>query len=216
MYTNYAGLESMVPKKIFELLRSEIVQGALPPGAELKQEELAVRFGASRIPVREALRLLEAEGLVAFGPNRSAYVVALSIEEVDEIFHLRLLLETDCFARAAERMDISDLARIERARRRAEIDAGTNDWSDSDMAFHEALYAPANRPRQIALIRRLRMTSELQVPAYQRLPGEAGRWLADHKAIVEACRAGRADDAVAILHDHIESARRIVLDAMRG
>jgi DNA-binding GntR family transcriptional regulator len=206
----------MVPRKIFELLRSEIVQGALPPGAELRQEELAARFGASRIPVREALRLLEAEDLVAFGPNRSACVVALSIDEVDEIFHLRLLLETDCLTRAAGRMSESDLALIERARRRAEIDAGTNGWSDSDMAFHAALYAPADRPRQIALIRRLRMTSELQAPAYQRLPGETARWLADHMAIVEACRVRRTDDAVAILRDHIEGARRIVLDAMRS
>lgn len=206
----------MVPRKIFELLRAEIVQGALPPGAELKQEDLAARFGASRIPVREALRLLEAEDLVAFGPNRSAYVVALSAEEVDEIFHLRLLLEADCLAQAIGRMSEPDLAQIERARRRAEIDADTGDWSESDMAFHEALYAPAGRPRQVALIRRLRMTSELQVPAYQRLPGETARWLADHAAIVEACRARRADRAVAILHDHIEGARRIVLDAMRS
>jgi DNA-binding GntR family transcriptional regulator len=206
----------MVPRKIFELLRAEIVQGAIPPGAELKQEELAARFGASRIPVREALRLLEAEDLVTFGPNRSAHVVALAADEVDEIFHLRLLLETDCLARAVERMEETDLALIERARRRAEIDAETSDWSESDMAFHEALYAPAGRPRQVALIRRLRMTSELRVPAYQRLPEETARWLADHDAIVAACRDRRADRAVAVLRDHIEGARRIVLDAMRS
>lgn len=206
----------MVPRKIFELLRAEIVQGALPPGAELRQEELAARFGASRIPVREALRLLEAEDLVTFGPNRSARVVALSAGEVDEIFHLRLLLETDCLARAVERMEDPDLALIERARRRAGIDAETGDWSESDMAFHEALYAPAGRPRQVALIRRLRMTSELQVPAYQRLPEETARWLADHDAIVAACRDRCADHAVAILRNHIEGARRIVLDAMRS
>ena len=206
----------MVPRKIFELLRSEIVQGALPPGAELKQEELAARFGASRIPVREALRLLEAEDLVAFGPDRSARVIALSADEVDEIFHLRLLLETDCLTRAIEDMSEADLVQIERARRRAEIDAETSDWSESDMAFHESLYAPAGRPRQVALIRRLRMTSELQVPAYQRLPGETSRWLADHVAMVEACRHRHADRAVAILRDHIEGARRIVLGAMRS
>lgn len=206
----------MVPRKIFELLRSEIVQGVLPPGAELKQEELAARFGASRIPVREALRLLEAEDLVAFGPNRSAYVVQLSADEADEIFHLRLLLETDCLAGAVGKMASSDLASIERARRRAEIDAETGAWSESDMAFHEALYAPAGRPRQVALIRRLRMTSELQVPAYQRLPDETARWLADHAAIVAACHEGRADRAVAVLRDHIEGARRIVRDAMRS
>ena len=204
----------MVPRKIFELLRSEIVQGALAPGTELKQEDLAARFSASRIPVREALRLLEAEGLVAFGPNRSAHVVALSADEVEEIFHLRLLLETDCLARAVTEMGEADLARIDRALRRAEIDAGTNDWSESDMVFHEALYAPAGRPRQVALIRRLRMTSELQIPAYRRVPDETARWLADHGAIVEACHERRGDRAVTVLRAHIEGARRIVLDAM--
>lgn len=206
----------MVPRRIFELLRSDIVQGTILPGAELKQEDLAARFGASRIPVREALRLLEAEGLVAFGPNRSAHVVALSADEVEEIFHLRLLLETDCLARAVAEMSEGDLVRIDRALRRAEIDAGTTDWSESDMAFHEALYAPAGRPRQVALIRRLRMTSELQIPAYRRLPDETARWLADHGAIVEACRVRRADRAVAVLRAHIEGARRIVRDAMRS
>lgn len=206
----------MVPRRIFELLKCEIVGGALPPGAELKQEELAARFGASRIPVREALRLLEAEELVAFGPNRSAYVVQLSADEVDEIFHLRLLLETDCLAAAVPQMDEATLARIERAGRRAGIDAGTPDWSQSDMAFHDALYAPAGRPRQTALIRRLRMASELQIPACQRLPENTAHWLADHEAMVDACRERRADRAVAMLRDHIEGARRIVLDAMRS
>ncbi|MDQ8755163.1 FCD domain-containing protein [Sphingosinicella sp. LHD-64] len=134
---------------------------------------------------------------------------------MDEIFHLRLLLETDCLARAIEKMGEPDLALIERARRRAEIDADTSDWSESDLAFHEALYAPAARPRQVALIRRLRMTSELQAPAYQRLPDETARWLTDHEAIVAACRERHADRAVALLRAHIEGARRIVLDAMR-
>ena len=85
---------------VAEALRSEILEGRISPGAELQQAEIAARFGVSRIPVRDALNLLAAERLVDLRPNRTARVVSLTAAELDEIFDLRRLLETDALARA--------------------------------------------------------------------------------------------------------------------
>ena len=147
--------------------------------------------------MRDALRLLEAEGLVTIATNRGAQVTRLSRAEVTEIFHLRTLLEGNCLALAVPRMIDDDLARIERIRKLAEINSATPDWSAGDWAFHEALYRPSLHERQIEIIHSLRTTSDLYAAAHRALPRERKRWLADHRAIVAACRARKAQDAVA-------------------
>src|SRR5437763_14723371 len=83
------------PDLIAETLRDEILRGAIPPGEALRQEELAERFGVSRLPVRDALLRLEAQGLVHVYPNRGAFVISLSADEVREVYEMRILLEGD-------------------------------------------------------------------------------------------------------------------------
>ena len=85
---------------ILAALREAISSGQLAPGAVLRQAELAEQFGTSRIPVREALNALQAEGLVQIEPNRGAFVTTLSAEELHELFDLRVLLEVDVRRRA--------------------------------------------------------------------------------------------------------------------
>jgi len=202
------------PETIAAALRADILSGAAKPGTLLQQEELAARFAMSRIPVRDALRLLEAEGLVTIATNRSAHVSQLSRDEVAEVYHLRILLECSCLGLAIPRMNETDLDRIERARQRAEIDAATPEWTEGDWLFHETLYRPSRHGRQIEMIKRLRVTSEFYAAAHRALPKERKRWLADHRAIVSACRAGRTADAVAVLSSHLSAARDFVLDQM--
>jgi DNA-binding GntR family transcriptional regulator len=199
---------------IAEALREAILAGAMKPGASLRQEELAARFGVSRIPVRDALRLLEGEGLVTIVPNRGAFVTVLSGSEVAEIFHLRLLLECDCLTAALPRMDAAALDAIDRALRRAEIEAETLDWAAGDWRFHEALYRPSSRSRQIAMIAALRTTSDLYAAAHDALPDSTARWLADHRAILAACRAGDGDAAIAALRQHLQDTADFVAARM--
>jgi DNA-binding GntR family transcriptional regulator len=202
------------PETVAAALRADILSGETKPGTLLRQEDLAARFAMSRIPVRDALRLLEAEGLVTIATNRGAQVIQLSRDEVAEIYHLRVLLECDCLRLAIPRLSDADLDRIERARQRAEIDAATADWNDGDWAFHEALYRPSRHDRQIETIRSLRMTSDLDAAAHRALPSERKRWLADHRAIVDACRTRQPADAVAALKAHLAAAREFVLGQM--
>jgi DNA-binding GntR family transcriptional regulator len=206
--------QGTAPETIAAALRADILSGKTKPGTLLRQEDLAAQFAMSRIPVRDALRLLEAEGLVTIATNRGAQVIQLSRDEVAEIYHLRILLECDCLGVAMARMSEPDLDRIDRIRQRAEIDAATPEWNEGDWSFHAALYGPSGHGRQIEMIRGLRTTSDLYAVAHEALPRERKRWLADHRAIVAACRAGRTADAVAALTAHLSAARDFVLGRM--
>src|SRR3982751_5607720 len=95
--------QGTAPETIAAALRADILAGSTKPGTLLRQEDLAARFAMSRIPVRDALRLLEAEGLVTIATNRGAQVARLSRSEVSEIYHLRDLLECDCLELAIPR-----------------------------------------------------------------------------------------------------------------
>src|SRR5215472_15637926 len=94
-----------------EALRERILRGDFPEGAPLRQDALADELGVSRIPVREALRQLEAEGLVTFSPHRGAVVASLSLSEIDELFELRADIECDLMRRAIPRMTAEQLER---------------------------------------------------------------------------------------------------------
>ncbi|HEX5459954.1 MAG TPA: GntR family transcriptional regulator [Steroidobacteraceae bacterium] len=195
-------------------LRSDLMAGGLPPGAELSQVVLAERFGVSRIPVRDALRILAGEGLVDIQPNRGAKAISLTPREVREIYDLRVLLECDCLRRAAANMTPGALEEIDRIRRKSDLDASTPGWAEGDWAFHQALYLPAGRLRQLAMIETLRRTCRLFVSAYATMPKKKPRWLDDHRAILQHLEAGETDRAVAVLRSHLEAAAEYLLARM--
>src|SRR5438132_14032202 len=92
--------ESAIPRQsltsaVADKLREEIIRGTIPEGAQLRQDAIATQYGVSRIPVREALRQLDAEGLIAIVPNRGAIVPALSPDDIGELFSIRALLEPE-------------------------------------------------------------------------------------------------------------------------
>jgi DNA-binding GntR family transcriptional regulator len=204
----------MTPERIAAELRSELMTGALGPGAELSQVVLAERFGVSRIPIRDALRILAGEGLVEIQTNRGAKAIALSAGEVREIYDLRVLLECDCLRRSAENMTIEALEDIERVRRKSDLDAGTPAWAAGDWAFHSALYQRAERPRQIAMIEALRRACQLHVNVYSAMPIKTPRWLDEHRIIVGHLRNNEMDQAVAALREHLEATAQHLLGLM--
>src|SRR5437868_3185775 len=95
-----------------EALRERILRGHYPEGEPLRQDALASELGVSRIPVREALRQLEAEGLVTFAPHRGAVVSSLSIDEITELFELRAEVEGELLRRAIPKMTAADHAQV--------------------------------------------------------------------------------------------------------
>ena len=202
------------PDLIADTLRDEILRGALAPGQALRQEELAHRFGVSRLPVRDALLRLEAQGLVHVYPNRGAFVLSLSADEVREIYDLRILLEGDLLERAVPRLTAEQWRSIDAAHAHATRTAGGPEWVEGDWRFHRALYEPALRPRQLAMIESLRATVARYSTAYSALPERTPDWLGDHEAILEACRARAGVAARRRLEAHLHRAADIVIERL--
>jgi DNA-binding GntR family transcriptional regulator len=191
-------------------LRASIATGELRDGMRLVERELAERYAVSRIPLREALQKLEAEGLVEIFPNRGAVVRALTLADVDEIYGLRVLLEGDAIFRAVKQMDEETLVRAELVHRllgKAETSAKQGELNRE---FHELLYARCGNARQLKAIRELRG----QVERYERLQStllaDTQAFQHEHAAILKACRLGDARGARAMTVAHLASARRIV------
>ena len=205
------GRATTTPDLIAETLRDEILRGAIPPGAPLRQEELAGRFQVSRIPVRDALLRLEAQGLVHVYPNRGAFVISLTADEVTEIYEMRILLEGDLIERAVPRMTPEHWRRIDAAHADATRTAGGPEWIEGDWRFHRTLYEAAARPRQLATVENLRSTVARYSVGHDALPTRTPEWLADHDAILEACRARAAVAAKQRLVLHLRRALALVL-----
>lgn len=204
----------MTATTVAEGLRAEILEGRIAPGADLQQAEIATRFGVSRIPVRDALNLLAAERLVDLRPNRTARVISLTPSELDEVFDLRLLLETDALARALPRLTEADLAAIGQEMRRCEVEAGLPSFPAADWRFHRAIYAPSGRAIELALIRDLRRLCQIHLAVYPALRRQADRWSGDHRRLLAALAARDARAAGAALRDHLTAAAGALRAAM--
>lgn len=219
MYTcmhNVEWVDQMQAKVIADQVKTALLRGAFQPGEKLKQEDLAKLYGASRIPVRDALALLAIDGLVVLTPNKGAHVVAMTEVEIREAFDLRVMLEADVLRRATPRHDVKSLEKLHYALRRSDLEALGPDWAEGDRMFHAALYAPAGRGRQIAMIEGLRIACQIQIAAYSALPERTPDWLSDHHLIVEAVQAGGVETAVQNLIRHLREAEAHLLAAMSG
>ncbi|WP_048645598.1 GntR family transcriptional regulator [Nitratireductor soli] len=186
-------------------LRWEIVSGGLAAGAALRQEKIADSYGTSRMPVRDALRLLEAEGLVQMMPNRGAIVAPLDAGEFQEIYEMRGAAEG-----LALKLSIPELTnrQIERAgaiHEQAEH-ASIKEFGALNKAFHMTLYEPCARPRLLAHISGLNDLAD----RYMRLAALQLDYVrqshAEHQALLDACRRRDEAAALAILSAHIADA----------
>ena len=199
------------PRDIVERLRFDLLEGRIAPGAELRQEELARRFGVSRMPVRDALSILAADGLVQLRPNRGAQVVVLSRNEIGEAYDLRILLEMDCLRHAAASYQPIE---IDHARRICDLAAGRPDQAEADRRFHHTLYAPSGRMRQLSIVMELRDICQLHLAAYADLRQASDRCAADHRAIVLRLNDGDTTGACNALQAHLIDARDMLLERM--
>jgi DNA-binding GntR family transcriptional regulator len=218
---------------VARLLRQAILDGALPGGAVIRQEEVARKFGVSRVPIREALLKLEGEGLVETQPRRGVVVTVLSTDDFEEILEMRLALESLAIERAAQRftpahaetaMAVVAQARdaLKRSRNADFAKEFESRWGELNWVFHRRLYEPAGRPRLLASIENLQqlfarhLRLHIAAPAPQaELPAGALRedaaanlteWsgvLDEHEQMVLACSRHDVPGAIALLKHHI-------------
>jgi len=170
-------------------LRAEIEAGTLPPDAPLNQVDLAARFGMSRIPVREALRQLEAEGYVTYRTNKGATVAtSLSVPELLEVLEIRHALESVLMRHVVEHIDEATLKRARAALERMNTLYEIKDLRGKHAQFHTLLFEAARRPRMAAMINEWRFRYDNRAgDEGARLRGFVHDTSGVHDRLLEAC-----------------------------
>lgn len=194
-------------------LLDELLRGEHRPGSPLRQDELAARLGVSKIPVREALQRLGAGGLLVFETNRGARVPTMTVDDAVENATLRRAIEIELLRQAIPR-----LTRVHIARAEHELDA-TPDADSATAAnwhFHRALYRSSGWNRGLAIAEMLHAAMAPYVLLYLRSLGGSDPSDDEHRALLDACRAGDVDAAIDLLTVHLDSATTTVIDFLRS
>jgi DNA-binding GntR family transcriptional regulator len=170
-------------------LREAILLGRLLPGTRLSQESLARQLGVSRVPLREALRALAAEGLVEWRAHQSAIVTGLSANDLLELYRLGAVTEAAAAEQAclvATPQHVEKLSELLDSMARPGI--SPVDWSEANRRFHAMLAEPAGWPRFLRIISEVRANTGRYVEAYLEMSGNIHRWHDEHLRIFEAFR----------------------------
>jgi DNA-binding GntR family transcriptional regulator len=191
-------------------IREKILTGAYPPGSPLLQDVIAAEFGVSKIPVREALVQLRAEGLVDVFAHRGFQVRPLSATEVDEVFRLRLQIEPGAAAEGARRALASDseAARLAFTNLDDALSSGElHESGDLNRNFHMALIVPRLQPVTAEVLGRLHTLSQRYVRMHLLPRGRVKRATKEHTALFEAWMEGKTAEVTRLTHAHIETTR---------
>jgi DNA-binding GntR family transcriptional regulator len=198
-----------LPEAVAESLQRRILTGEFKEGDMLVQETLAAEYKVSRMPIREALRQLEATGLIAMQMHKGAVVTSLPLDQIKELFELRALLECDLLRHSLPKMTKMhfDVARdlihqLEEAYHHLEV----GQWGELNWHFHLSLYAASERVQTLALVQ----TVNLQIDRYIRLQllltDAIEEAEADHRELLRLCEVRKVGPAVTFLRKHIRVA----------
>ena len=192
--------------RIGDALRLRILRGEFRAGDPLRQDTIATELGASKIPVREALVQLKAEGLVAFVPNRGFVVSAVSADEAREIFAMRIALETLALGTAIPRLDADDLSRASGILDAIDEETDRARWGDLNWQFHATLYQAAGMPLLLSTIHTLHNNVLRYLIIYLDSLAASPVSQTQHREILAACREKNVLAAKRALHRHLEQA----------
>lgn len=195
-------------------IRQQIVSGALPEGMPLRQERLAAELGVSRIPLREAIGRLEAEGLVTSVMHKGAVVSTLSLDEIRELFEIRVQLETWLFSLAIPRMTESDLQVAETITHEMANSPIVEHWAELNFRFHESLYQSSNRSLALKLLRTVHDNANRYVNLQIAVAADVEQELMDHRNLIAFARLRDVEGGVAALREHIERVADGLVDAI--
>jgi DNA-binding GntR family transcriptional regulator len=195
--------EDTIASRISRVLADRIVRGELPAGFRLRQDHIAEEFGASHVPVREAFRRLEAQGLAISEPRRGVRVASFDIKEVREVAEMRAALEVLALRHAAKHLTPAILDAAEEATREGDAAADVHAWEEANRRFHRLILTPCNMSRLLASIDDLHAASARFLFSAWR-SGWEKRTDHDHRAILLALRQGRIDEAAVILQKHVQ------------
>lgn len=190
-------------------LRLAIVTGELQPGQQVLQDALAERFGVSRVPLREALKILEGEGQVIYRPHRGYFVAELDLNDLREVYQIRDLLESEAVRVAVPRITADEIAALSVALEEVERASAAGDlvgMSAANRRFHFGLIEAARMPRLLRLVRVLWDATDVYRSLYYADGSHREAVHDEHRQVLGAVRLGDADRAVSLLRHHRERA----------
>lgn len=195
--------EDTIANRICRILAERIVTGELEPGTKLRQDHIAEEFGTSHVPVREAFRRLEAQGLAVSEPRRGARVASFGLEQVREVAEMRAALEVLALRHAAPHLTSAILDHAEQATVEGDNARDVRSWEAANRRFHRLILTPCGMPRLLAAIDDLHAVSARFLFASWHSEWEVGPDH-DHRAILTFLRQGRTENAAAVLERHVQ------------
>ena len=184
---------------VFQVLRTAIIRGVLPGGMPLRQDEISAQLSVSHIPVREAFRQLDAQGLVRIYPNRGAVVTKLTREELENAMDTRIILEMGAIRAAIPVMTEECIEKASEILAQCDVETDANKLEDLNLQFHLTEQLHANVDRYIRPY-----YSAAEVSSQSR---------GEHYKLIEACRNGDTEFAAAILRTHLEKTKVLSLNS---
>jgi len=207
-----------LPEALAESLRERILNGEFKEGEALVQETIAAEYEVSRMPVREAIRQLEASGLVVTRMHKGAFVNSIPVDQISELFELRALLECEIFAHAIPRMNTSYigeaksvLSKLEDAYHRKDIKL----WGKLNWEFHRSLYVPAERIQTLQIIQGINVQTDRYIRLQLFLTEALDEAEHDHKELLQLAIKGDVEGGVEKLREHIRTAGKNLLGVLK-
>ena len=200
--------ERALYEQVAERLRQRIVAHTLAPGSWIDEQAIAAEFGISRTPLREALKVLAGEGLVTMKLRRGAYVTEVSTRDLDEVFHLLALLESDAAGIVARTATPAQLAELVALHEQLEASVADRDrFFAANERFHMRLLEIADNRWRIQLVTDLRKVMKLNRHHSLFKQGRLEASLKEHRQLMSALKARNADRAQALMQQHMAAGR---------
>jgi DNA-binding GntR family transcriptional regulator len=203
-----APVERALYEQVAEALRARILAHRLAPGSWIDEKSLAAEYGISRTPLREALKVLAAEGLVTMKLRRGAYVTEVSVRDLHEVFHLLALLESDAAEAVASHATPAQIVELEALHRELEAAIGDRErFFTANERFHMRLLELADNRWRIQLVADLRKVMKLNRHHSLFRQGRLEASLKEHRRLMSALKAGDAARAQQLMREHMANGR---------
>lgn len=195
--------------RVADHLREEILNGRLLPGVRIRQEDVAERLGSSRLPVREAFRILESEGLVGLKANSGAWVSMMDMQECDFTYRVRERIEPMALAESIPNLSADTHERLRTLQKEIEATEDVDRFLVLDRELHLLTYSACPIPQLVDMVRKYWNTTQHYRRAYARLTGADRKWVIDyeHRLLVDSIVRHDVVDAERCLEGHIRRTR---------
>jgi DNA-binding GntR family transcriptional regulator len=204
-----------VSEQIAGILREAIADGILRPGTALRQDELAARFGFSRMPIRDALRQLEAEGIVSIHPTRGASVATMDRAEISEIYAVRELLEVEALRLSCPNLTEETLNAAGSVLDRMDAEASVAHWGTLNRSFHLKLYSACGNARLLGLIEAQHKAADRYVRILLSGLDYRANSQIEHRELLAACKKRDGRTAAKWLKEHLRKGSKTLVSAVR-